>query len=60
MVGASHLRVLADGHLQMPTGCFEFGYLSVCGANAADLTLELRRLVPPDSAIDCLCVMAPR
>ena len=58
LVGDSHLRAIADGVVAMPqTDHLAFGVMSFPGANAADLTDEVRQVVlttPPD----VVCILA--
>ena len=58
VVGASHLRSLADRVVPMPGGCLTFAFMSTPGACAAELRTEvLGATVPRDP--DLVCVMAP-
>ncbi|XP_023202486.1 uncharacterized protein LOC111611089 [Xiphophorus maculatus] len=58
LIGASHLRSLVDGIVEMASGCLQFGFISTPGAHAADLRLEVLNAVVPREP-DAVCVMAP-
>ncbi|KAL7403952.1 hypothetical protein ABVT39_007720 [Epinephelus coioides] len=58
LVGASHLRSLADGIVLMPEDCYTFGIMSTPGACADQLRTEVVHAVLPQIS-DAVCVMAP-
>ncbi|KAL7388223.1 hypothetical protein ABVT39_009418 [Epinephelus coioides] len=58
LVGASHLRSLADGIVLMPEDCYTFGVMSTPGACADQLRTEVEHAVLPRIS-DAVCVMAP-
>uniref|UniRef100_A0A3P9PR06 Uncharacterized LOC103476393 n=1 Tax=Poecilia reticulata TaxID=8081 RepID=A0A3P9PR06_POERE len=58
LIGASHLRSFADGIVEMPSGCLQFGFMSTPGACAADLRLEVMKANVPREP-DAVCIMAP-
>uniref|UniRef100_A0A3B3XN81 Uncharacterized protein n=1 Tax=Poecilia mexicana TaxID=48701 RepID=A0A3B3XN81_9TELE len=47
LIGASHLRSFADGIVEMPSGCLQFGFMSTPGACAAHLRLEVMKANVP-------------
>nr|XP_054593339.1 uncharacterized protein LOC129160189 [Nothobranchius furzeri] len=58
VIGDSHLRAIVDGYVKVPEGKLSFGYLSVPGGTAANLTTEVRQLVLR-RVPDAVCLLAP-
>ncbi|XP_047247544.1 uncharacterized protein LOC124884006 [Girardinichthys multiradiatus] len=58
LIGASHLRSIADGIVPMPGNRIAFGVMSTPGACADDLHREVLHAVVPREP-DAVCVMAP-
>nr|XP_008289955.1 PREDICTED: uncharacterized protein LOC103364578 [Stegastes partitus] len=58
LVGASHLRSIADGIVAMPEGELSFGVMSTPGAAAADLRAEFLSAVLPRKP-DAVLLQAP-
>ncbi len=58
VIGASHLRSIADGIVPMPEDSYTFGIMSTPGGCADQLRTEVEHAVLPRSP-DAVCVMAP-
>ena len=58
LVGASHLRSIADGIVPMPEDRYTFGVMSTPGACADQLRTEVEHAVLPRIP-DAVCVIAP-
>ncbi|XP_075336653.1 uncharacterized protein LOC142397195 [Odontesthes bonariensis] len=58
VIGASHLRSLADGIVKMQGGFVSFGFMSTPGADADQLRKEVEKVVLPRRP-DAICVFAP-
>ena len=58
VVGASHLRTVADGNVMMPKGNLSFGIMTTPGASACHLRTELLHATLPRTP-DAVCILAP-
>lgn len=58
VVGASHLRSLADGIVPMPEDRYSFGFMSTPGACADQLRTEVEHAALPRTP-DAVCLTAP-
>lgn len=56
--GASHLRSVVDGVVEMPRGCLSFGISSTPGASAHTLRQEIQAVHLPRTP-DLVCLIAP-